>query len=567
MVLENDPISNEIIRNSFLAIAEEMNTGLVRSAFSPVIYESKDAAVAIIDPHHRVLGQSSGIPLFLGNLESCTLTTEEMYGRDVWREGDIWIMNDAYISGTHPHDVTIYAPLFYEGTLAGFAASRAHWLDIGSKDPGVSMDSTEIYQEGLRIRPMKVVSAGVERRDIVDIIASNTRFPDSALGDMRAQFTVAAIGTRGLTTLFDRYGRARVEAAATAMFDQAERQSREAVLRIPDGTYSAEGWLDGDGISDDPVRVAVVVHVAGDSMVMDVTGSNDTVRGPMNCGRVQTVSACRLGFKYLVNPSEAVNGGTFRNLTVEVRENSMLAAEEPAPCQFYLTPLGMLVDLIVKALSPAVPSASAAGHYGDGMILQFSGTDPRTGRRFIENEPHVGGWGGSAVADGADGMIWALSGAFRDMPIEVFETKFPARITHYGFRPDTGGEGELRGGSGICREYVMELDDAELSLWLDRSTTPAWGLFGGGAGAPPDLVINPGTPGERRVLKGNRIPVGRGDVIRLMTGGGGGYGDPRLRKTEAIAHDVATGLVSPRHAREVYGYVAGEGEGDRDRLG
>jgi N-methylhydantoinase B len=553
---ESDPITNEIIRNSFLAVAEEMNNGLIRSAFSPVIYESKDCAVAIIDASHRVLGQSSGIPLFLGNLEACTLATEQMFGRDVWRPGDVWIMNDAYISGTHAHDVTVYGPLFYQGSLVGFAASRAHWLDIGGKDPGVAMDATEIYAEGLRLKPTKIVDAGAERRDLIELIVGNTRFPVSCAGDLRAQFAVAAIGSAGLTGLYDRYGRDVIEQAAQSMFAQAERQDREAITAVPDGIYTAEGWLDGDGISDDPVRIAVWIEVKDDRMVIDVTGSADAVRGPMNCGAVQTVSACRLGFKYLINPEQPVNGGTFRALDVVVRPGSILGAQEPSPCQFYFTPLGLLVDLIIKALSPAMPEVAAAGHYGDGMILQFSGTDPRTGRLFIENEPHIGGWGGSPGVDGADGMIWALSGAFRDMPIEIFETKFPARVLAYRFRADSGGPGRWRGGSGIQREYLMDLDDGRLSLWLDRSVTPAWGLFGGHDGTPPNLLINPGTEAERRIMKVNRVPIRRGDVVRVLTGGGGGLGDPAERDPAAVRADLEDGYITPEHAAAWYGHAA-----------
>ena len=289
-------------------------------------------------------------------------------------------------------------------------------------------------------------------------------------------------------------------------------------------------------------------------MTIDVTGSDDAVRGPMNCGAVQTVSACRLGFKYLINPEQAVNGGTFACLDVKVRLGSVLGAQEPSPCQFYFTPLGLLVDLIVKALSPVLPELAAAGHYGDGMILQFSGTDPRTGNKFIENEPHVGGWGAAPGNDGADGMIWAMSGAFKDMPIEVFETKFPATINEYAFRPDTGGAGKYRGGCGVVREYTMLLDDCDLSLWLDRSRTPAWGIEGGTGGTAPDLIINPGRDDERRVMKVNRTRLRNGDTVRLMTGGGGGYGDPAERSRSDIARDIAAGYVSASAARELYGY-------------
>ena len=275
-----DPITIEILRNAFIMAAEEMNAALIRSAYTPVIYESKDCAVALIDSQHRVLGQSSGVPLFLGNLEACTLATEEMFGRSVWGEGDIWIMNDPYLTGTHMHDVTVFAPIFYRGDLAGFAASRAHWLDIGAKDPGVPMDATEIFQEGVRLPPTQVVRGGEPVADIVSIIESNVRFPKSAIGDMKAQFAVSAIGSHRLGALFDRYGRDTVEAAAEAIFRQSERLDREAIRAIPDGLYTAEGFLDSDGVGDEPVWIRVKVVVEGERLLFDLTGTDGPGQGP-----------------------------------------------------------------------------------------------------------------------------------------------------------------------------------------------------------------------------------------------------------------------------------------------
>ena len=556
-----DPITIEILRNAFIMTAEEMNAALIRSAYTPVIYESKDCAVALIDSRHRVLGQSSGVPLFLGNLEACTLATEELYGRSIWQKGDIWIMNDPYLTGTHMHDVTIFAPIFYHGDLAGFAASRAHWLDIGAKDPGVPMDSTEVFQEGVRLPPTQVMRKGEPVEDIWSIVESNVRFPRSAIGDMRAQFAVAAIGEHRLGALFDRYGRDTVEAAAEEIFHQSERLDREAVRAIPDGVYTAGGFLDSDGVGDEPVRIGVRITVEGERLVFDLTDTDGPGRGPINCGAVQTLSACRLAFKYLFNSHQPVNGGTFRPLEVKTRPGSILGARPPAACQFYFTPLGLMIDLICRALSPVLADTVPAAHYGDGMVFQFTGVNPRTDELFLDNEPHVGGWGASRGRDGEDGMIWTLSGNFHDMPIEVFESKFPARITEYGYRRDSAGAGRWRGGNGIIREYRMTTD-TELSLWFERSGNPAWGLFGGQDGLPPKVIINPGSSREIRRLKANRMPLREGDRVRCYTGGGGGYGDPLERDPGAVAADLADGHISEQYARKHHGRAHPEPSGE-----
>ena len=347
-----DPIIIEILRNAFIMAAEEMNAALIRSAYTPVVYESRDCAVALIDSQHRVLGQSSGVPLFLGNLKACTLATEEMFGRPVWNQGDIWIRNDAYLTGTHMHDLTIFAPIFYQGDLAGFAASRAQWLDIGAKDPRVPMDSTEIFQEGVRLPPTQVVRGGQPMEDIWPIIEANVRFPRSAIGDMKAQFAVAAIGEHRLGALFDRYGRDTVEAAAEEIFRQSEQLDREAIRAIPDGDPTGEGFLDSDGVGDGPIHVKVKITVDGERLVFDLTGTDAPGQNSINGGAVQTLSACRLAFKYLFNSHQPVNGGTLHPLEVRTRPGSILAARSHAACQFYFTPLGLMIDLICSALPP-----------------------------------------------------------------------------------------------------------------------------------------------------------------------------------------------------------------------
>jgi len=522
------PVTTEIIRCALSQAAEDMNTTLIRSAYTPTIYEAKDCAVAILDADHRVLGQSSGLPIFLGNLEECTRATEERFGRSAWHPGDVWVMNDAYVAGAHLNDVTIYAPIFLDDSgndLLGFAASRAHWIDLGSKDPGGSMDSTSIYQEGLRLGATKLMSGGVEIDAIIDLIATNSRFPEPLVGDMRAQIACVRTGASRLREITQRWGINTVEAARDAYFAQTAQLEREAIAAVPDGEYSASGTLDNDGIDlETPIPIVVKVTVSGERIHIDLTESADQALGPINCGRAQAVAACRVAYKALLSPDLPLNGGSFLPLSVDVRKGSVLGAQEPAAVQYYYSHLGLLIDLVVRALSPAMPDRAAAASYGDSLIVQMMGTDPRTQTPFLSQEATVGGWGAWQGNDGESCLINNVNGSLRDMPIEVIETLFPLRIERYEVREGSGGAGEWRGGDGVIREYVFEADQ-DLSLWWERSATPAWGLFGGQSGQAPRVRLNPGTPNERELLKANAIPVQKGDVLLCESGGGGGYGD------------------------------------------
>ena len=541
-----DPITVEIIRNSFLAIAEEMNTSLVRSAYSWIIYEAVDCSVALIDADRRVLGHSSGLPIFLGNLEACLDVTQELMGEDCWEPGDVWVLNDSELGGTHLNDVTVMSPIFFAGELAAFVVSRAHHMDIGAKDPGGTTDSTDIFQEGMRLGPTKLVEGGKRREDLFATLARNSRLPYQLLGDLGAQVAISKIGEQRLEELYEKYGRVRVEQARDEIYAQAERQDRAAVAAIPDGTYTAEGCLDSDGVGGPPQWVRLTIEVEGDEMVMDLTESDDEARGPVNCGAVQAVSACRLAFKRLANPHDPVNGGSFAPLEIRLREGSMLAARAPAPCWWYFSALGMLIDLVGQALADVLPDRVAGAHYGDSSITIMSGTDPRSEQPFVDLQAHVGGWGAWRGSDGENGVINAVNSQVKDFPIEVVETKVPVRILRYGFRPDSGGPGQWRGGCGIVREYLVDCDDLLLTAWFERSVTPAWGLAGGGAAEPPRVTINPGRDDERKLLKASVLPLKRGDVVRAETGGGGGYGDPADRDAGAIEADAVSGLASRR---------------------
>ena len=548
-----DPVTVEILRNALTSAAEDMNATLIRSAYSMIIYEGGDCVVALLDQHHQVLGQSAGLPLFLGNIETCSKAVEEKYGRDVWRDGDIWILNDSYIGGTHLNDVTIFAPVFVEGVLVGFSATRAHWMDVGAKDVGASMDSTDIFQEGFRMGPVKLIADGVET-DVVELIQTNTRFPHQTIGDMHAMVAALNMGAVRMQELVRKYGLDVIEAARDEIFRQTEELELERVRQIPDGVYVAEGQLDNDGINlDTPVPIKLTVTVSGNQIEFDVTESADQTEGPVNCGVAQAISALRVGYKILVSPETNSNGGSFRPLTVKVREGSVLGAVAPAACQWYFSHLGMIIDMVSRALAPAMPDRVVAASHGDSMIITSAGFDPRVGRNWVSMEATLGGWGGWEGSDGESALINNVNGSLQDFPIEMVESKWPFRIREYSIRPDSGGAGRWRGGNGVIREYEF-LAAGVFGLWFERSVTPAWGLFGGSGAVGPEVVIDPGTDNEFRALKLNARKAVKGTVVRLAVGGGGGYGEASERDPEAIRYDIENGYISAERARADYGY-------------
>lgn len=552
--LEN-PVTTEIIRNALNSAAEEMNESLARSAFSPIIYEMKDCSVGIFNENAELLGQSSGLPMFLGNLDECiNITTDYIGGKDKYQPGDIYILNDSYMAGTHLNDMTVISPIFYKNELVAFVANRAHWLDIGAKDPGYPMDATEIYQEGIRIPPTKIYDAGKPRKDVIDIITGNSRFRDSALGDLNAQIAACRTGEKRIKEIIDKHGLGTVRRSIVDIFKQSEIMDREMIKSIPDGIYEEEGFLDNDGVTDDPVRVKVKVTVKGENLTIDLTGSSEQRQGMTNCGLAQTVSACRVAFKHLISPNSPVTGGNFKTMDIIVPEKTIFSAQEPAACGWYFTSLGLLIDLIIKALSPVLREQCAAAHYGDSMVITFAGHDNRVDAPFLYVEPTAGGWGAFSSNDGQSGLINNANGDFKNLPIEVLEDKYPLKVNQYGLRSNSGGAGQNRGGLGIVKEYEVLTDGTTLYLWFERSITPAWGLFDGKSALPPKVTVHSDNSSET-MLKVNAKSVSRGDKVVVETGGGGGFGHPFDRTPERVLDDVIDGYIDTDEAFQTYGVV------------
>jgi N-methylhydantoinase B len=534
-----DPVTVEVIRNAFDSIGSQMNNNLARSAYTPIIYEMKDCSVGLFDHRGRLLGQAPGLPIFLGALESAIFaTTDHFGGWDIYKPGDVYAINDSYLVGSHLNDVTIFSPIFVGGKLVGFGATKAHWLDIGSKDPGQSMDSTSIYQEGYRIGPVHLYKEGVAQDAILDFLTRNSRLPRSVWGDMHAQIAACRTGEIRLQALYEKFGEEVILEATERIWKQCEILDSQEVRKIPDGVYEAEGALDSDRPGGNPVPVKVKVTIADDKMILDLRGSSPQTGGSVNCGVAQTISAAKLAFKFLVNPEIPATGGTFRNLEVLTDVGSAFHAQEPAACQFYYPHLGLMIDLFIKALSTGLPHLAVAGQPSDAMNILFVGTSPIDGKQFFTGEASGVGWGAYSTGDGSNAQINYGGGDLKNYPVEVYENRYPILIHKYALRVDSCGRGEFRGGLGIQREYEVLAEESTVSLWFERTQTLAWGLFGGEAAKPAKITIQRGDE-EILMLKANRLPLTKGSRVLVETGGGGGYGSVNARSSELIENDLA----------------------------
>jgi N-methylhydantoinase B len=530
-----------------------MNANLARSAYTPIIYEMKDCSVGLFNERAELLGQSPGLPIFLGALDEVIKAVIAKVGLDNFQPGDVYMSNDPYVTGSHLNDITSVSPVFFDGQVVGFTATKAHWMDVGAKDAGVSIDTTEIYQEGVRFGPSRIVAAGEPVADLIDILMRNSRLPKPLLGDMNAQIAACRTGEKRYAEVIERFGLETVRSAAQVIFDQAERADRAVIAKFPAGVYVADGYIDSDGSSDEPAYVRATVTIDSGDITIDLTGSSHQRPGCANVGLAQTISAARLAYKFLINPEHAPNGGHFRALRVIVPPKTMFSAQEPAAVVYYGTPLGMMIEVVLKALAHAIPDRVAAGQRSDPMNVVLAGTLPDGRLSYVTAEATAVGFGAFDGSDGANAVVNYMGGDLKNLPIEVLESKYPLQIRRYALESDSSGPGEYRGGLGIIKDYVPTDESSRLTLWFERNVTPPWGLEGGEAGRPARVILAPGTPEERSLMKVNHLPVPPGLIISARTGGGGGYGPPWLRTVQSVLDDVQDEYVSRTGAKEDYG--------------
>jgi N-methylhydantoinase B len=550
-----DPVTVEIIRNGLIAVTEEMKTNLMRTAYNLIVYEALDFTVGLFTADGDTISIGLGLPMFIRGMAEAVKAKIRHFAQEGIHPGDILITNDGYITGSHLNHVTLTMPFFHGGKLVAFGCCMAHWLDIGGARGIVT---TDIYSEGLQIPMLKYRRAGVVNQDIVDIIRMNCRLPDFAMGDLRAQVTALMTGERRFLELVERYGADSVADSVAAIMDQTEAEARANTLSIPDGTYEAESFMDDDGLDvGNRVTLRVKVIVKGDRMTIDLSDVANQVRGFFNSGPATGTACAQVAYKCLTTPTfYPLNEGSFRSLDVIIPPGKVISAVRPAPLQNWMSFPQTVIDTVFKALAPAIPERTIAGHHADLVIGQVQGISPE-GNFFVTHlGPVGGGWGAKSSEDGVSVTVCINDGDTHNTPSEQVEAKFPLLINHYSLRPDSGGAGRTRGGLGA--DYaVTALCPMMLNTRIERKFCPPWGLYGGGAGAGNSIELrvdgkwtdNP--PNAK--LMAQRLKKGDGFMIR--SGGGGGFGDAKERQAERVAYDVVEGYVSAAAAEEHYGVV------------
>jgi N-methylhydantoinase B len=554
-----DPFTIEIIKNALVAAGDEMFYALQRTSKSTIIYETLDYGVGITDRQGRLIAQGNGVPLFIGTLDSAVNAVRDKFeSKSQLHPGDIIITNDPYGGGgTHLSDVSLIMPIFYEGDLLAFVANKAHWTEVGGKDPGSwTTDATEVYQEGLQFPNVKLFNRSEANQALLDLIAANVRLPDMTLGDMWAGVAALRVGERRFLDLCEKYGKETVLAAIENMLDYGEEMTRQELEKLPKGVFEAEDWIDDDGIGNGPFLVKVKVTITNDEFIVDYTGSHPQVPGPINNTWTGLASGVRAVFKALTNPSIPANEGTFRPVKVICPNATVFTAERPAPVSTYWETMLYATDLIWKALAPHVPERLPAGHFLSVCGTVLSGIHPDTNEFFLLVEPLVGGWGAAYNKDGESGQFCVGDGETYNIPVEITETRYGVLVDQYAFHNEDGGAGEYRGGKGVVLDYRVIAEEAYVTGTFGRHKFLPWGMNGGQEGSRNSIRVLRQDAIEEVYGKVARLRVKRGDVVRLVTGTGGGYGDPGKRPHKQVLDDLKNEYITPDQATKYYKVAA-----------
>jgi len=558
---KTDPATFEIVKNSFYKIAEEMRVVLAKTAFSPLLKSAGDYSCGVFDARGEMVAQGPDLPIHLGSMPDAVRAIVAVFGSDV-HDGDAFIHNDPYFGGSHLPDVNVVRPAFYSDRLLGYTCLRAHWPDIGSATPGSYGAVTQIFGEGLRLPPLRLISGGVLNMDLEKLILANVRTPDERKGDLGAQLAATLRATERLKALAQRYGSASLIGYMAQVMDYSERMMRATLMELPDGQGTFEDFCDGDGIADDAsgadaqFRIRVSVQKTADRLIVDFAGTDSQVKGPMNAPLSVTASGVYCGLKTAIDPNNLIppNSGCWRAIEIRAAKGLVVNAEFPAPVVYANHEISHRVaDMVMGALANFMPEQVMACSQGTSAILTLGGVDPRNGRHYVSYETIKGGFGARPNKDGINCIASGISNTM-NTPVEILEMAFPVRVEAYEVNPDSGGAGRYRGGCGAKRVWRM-LDgaDATGALCMERMTSPPFGLRGGCAGAAAVVTLT--TPdGVTRLLPSKgAFAAPAGSVIDMITPGSGGFGLVAERDPVAIGRDLIDGYVSASAATRDYG--------------
>ncbi|MCH2491803.1 MAG: hydantoinase B/oxoprolinase family protein [Gammaproteobacteria bacterium] len=552
-VTTTDPITLEVVRNKVDGIANEMQSTLLRSSFSTVVKEGLDASASLFTPNGETLAQAIAIPIHLATLIPIVETIARTFPMDEMKPGDLYIMNDPYLGGTHLPDIAIVMPVFFDERPIAFSAAMTHHQDVGGMSPGsVPPNATEIYQEGIRIPPLKLREGNEFNHTLVEMLKLNVRVPQVFMGDIGAQISACTVGARRVAELAGRYGYGQTLRIFNELLDRSEQLTRKALEAIPDGTYSYVDYLDNDGVNlDESVRIEVAVTVSGSELHCDFEGTDPQTRGPFNAVKSGSQAAAYYAVRAVTDSSIPTNGGCFRPVSLHLPEGTLVNPVEPAPVNSRTATLKRIAGSIVGALKGALPEQIPADSAGELLVLSLGGKN-LSGKPYVVGEFNAGGSGGGPRKDGVD-VIETDGSNCMNMPVEALELEAPARVHRMSLRTDSGGVGEFRGGLGCVREIEFLTDNIALTHRGERHRHAARGSQGGGDGAKAfsKIVRRDGT--EEVVNSKLFTMVHSGERLIVETAGGGGYGDPNGRDREAVQDDLRNRKVSERSAMNDYG--------------
>ena len=551
-----DPITLAVVRGSLEQIADEMDATLERMAFSPVISDGLDRASGIYAANDgSVIAQGPrGLPNFICVMQHTVRSTIARFKAPA--EGDLYIVNDPYLGGTHLMDVKLIKPFFYGKKLAFYLANSGHWPDIGGRVPGgFSTKATEVYQEGLRLPPLKLMDKGKLNQEVVDIILHNVRVPDERQGDIIAQVASLNLGSDRLTALMNRYGEATLFQIVNELELRSERLMRKHISTIPDGRYTFDEYMDSDGVDWKPLHIHLEMTVDGDSVHIDLSDSSPACRGPLNSVLSTTMAGVYIAFKHFF-PDVPINRGCFKPFTFNIPSTTFFHALPPRPVSGCAAEVCQrVIDTVLGAMSQALPDRCYAGPMGTVTNLSVGGDDPERGY-FVFYSFIGGGYGGNFLTDGLTNGNPTIAVA-RTQALEIFESRYPVLFKTYAIREDSGGPGCRRGGFGVVLEFRLRRGEASASLLGDRGRFRPFGVLGGKQGKPAEHTFTLRGEAYRppHITKDEGIHMIEGDCLRLETPGGGGYGAPVARSVKAVLEDVRRGYYCRETAETEYGVV------------
>jgi N-methylhydantoinase B len=553
---ELDPVTFAVIGGALFSVCQEMDLTLRNASLSPIISLGKDFSCALFTADGQLVAQACNCPGHVGSMHFAVHACIARFGLAAMADGDVFLLNDPYLGGTHLPDITVVTPIFHAGELVMFAGNRAHHSDVGGSVPGSFPISSEIYEEGIRIPPVRFARAGERIVAVLEILLANVRTPREVAGDLDAPLAANEAGVRGVSRLMARFGCDGVLAAVADYLDHSE-QALRASLDLPDGTYVGEDWMDGDGTREDRAHIRAAITVAGGRVLVDFTGTDPQARGPINSVFATTASMVVTALLALTDPTIMPNHGFYRPIWVRAPEGTLVNPLPPAPAVGFPDVCNRIVEVLMQALTPVIPERVIAATSGTTCNAFFGGTRPDTGEPYVWYSINSqGGWGGRHDADGWHNVCFIEANGW-DVPVETIEYRYPWRVLAYRIRADSAGAGRFRGGEGNHLELTPLEHDAVFSLNGDRAATRPYGLFGGkpGAGASCTVVRRDGT-NERiapRTMKAQRIVVRQGEVVVIEATSGGGYANPLERDIDLVRRDVLDGVVSPASARRDYG--------------